>query len=77
MSNQAHIEFHDIGSWGFPGIESWEPGTYNEVPVIGDLVWIRFEDGGEELWRVEDRCVYPSRVELYCRFHQQMKKPNV
>ena len=77
MNNKAYVEFHDINEFGNPGFAYWEPETYLNVPEIGGIAYVRYEDGSEELWKVKERIVYLSRVELYCSFHTKLKEPTV
>ena len=72
---EVRLDFYDIEDQG--GFESWEPYGYGYVPNIGDLVFFHRDYGADQLWRVEDRVVYPSRVELFCRFHQELRGPTI
>ena len=73
--NNAILEFYDITDQG--GFEEWEPNSYLIVPNIGELVRLQRDDGGLQLWRVEDKIIGKNRVDLYCKFIQQLIEPKI
>jgi len=77
MNNKAYVEFHNIDEFGVPGFADWEPETYLNVPEIGDIAYVRYENGAEELWKIKKRIVYLTRVELYCSFYMRLTEPKV
>lgn len=73
MNNKAYIEFWDITRGC--GFADWEPETYLNVPEIGDIAYVRYENGAEELWKVVERIVYKTKICLYCEFHKSLRGP--
>ena len=73
--NTALITFCDIFDGGC--FAQWEGGTYCFIPVVGDFVHVRMDDGGEQIWKVKYRCIERGTVNLYCKFHKQCIEPKI
>ena len=74
-----NVNFHDLddGCFGVGTFHQWLADEYCCIPVIGDLVFIKLDDGSEALWRVEERTLRPYEIDVYCRVYKQLKDPVV